>query len=126
MDPKLSNDTRFVKIRHSYDPVEPFEVDPVPFFFVNFSRFFEHFSINFSDFRQKTLRLFRRFTKNHWLKIILSTTLERPNPEFLSNTRFFKFRLFYDFVEPFKVDPYPGFSAFSEITVQIQAFSDLH
>jgi len=29
-------------------------------------------------------------------------------------------------MEPFKVDQYPGFSAFLEITVEIQAFSDLH
>ena len=29
-------------------------------------------------------------------------------------------------MEPFEVDQYPGFSAFLEITVEIQAFSDLH
>mgnify|MGYP004316522141 CR=1 FL=1 len=39
-----------------------------------------------------------------------------------SNTRFFKFRPFYDLVEPFKVDQYSDFSAFSEIIVEIQVF----
>ena len=30
--PELSNETRFFTFRHSYDPVEPFEVDLLPVF----------------------------------------------------------------------------------------------
>ena len=39
----------------------------------------------------------------------MSTVLERRNPELSIDTRFFKFRPFYDPVEPFEVDPFPYF-----------------
>ena len=46
--------------------------------------------------------------------------------ELSNETRVFKFQPFYDLVEPFEVDLYPDFSAFSEIIVEIQAFSCLY
>ena len=66
MHPKLSNDTRIFKIWHSYDPVEPFEVD-LFLFFCQFFTFFRSFFDQFLRFSTKKIPLYHRFTQNHWL-----------------------------------------------------------
>ena len=57
---------------------------------------------------------------------MIFSSLASLNPELSPQTRFFKIRLLYDPVEPFKVDLFPYVSSCSELIVEIQDFSGLY